>query len=148
MDDDERSIELEIEVVGTPEEVWQAIATGPGISSWYVPHTVEEREGGTAVAAFGPSPITTPPPRFRCASSRASCAGLSTGTSHRKMQSTPVRSPSVGSANSVSVMTTTSGAQSVVADETDEYEPDPDPRPLPPLGMRMVEHPHAHGESA
>ena len=45
MDDDRRSIELEIEVVGTPEEVWQAIATGPGISSWYVPHTVEEREG-------------------------------------------------------------------------------------------------------
>ena len=52
MDDDERSIELEIEVVGTPEEVWQAIATGPGISSWYVPHTVEEREGGAATARF------------------------------------------------------------------------------------------------
>jgi selenocysteine lyase/cysteine desulfurase len=31
---------------------------------------------------------------------------------------------------------------------TDEYEPDPDPRPLPPLAARMVEHPHAHGESA
>ncbi|CAN5213919.1 aminotransferase class V-fold PLP-dependent enzyme [soil metagenome] len=31
---------------------------------------------------------------------------------------------------------------------TDEYEPDPDPRPLPSLGMRLVEHPHAHGESA
>ncbi|MBV1893467.1 MAG: hypothetical protein KUG57_05420 [Ilumatobacteraceae bacterium] len=38
---DEPSIELEIEVEGTPEEVWRAIATGPGISSWYVPHTVE-----------------------------------------------------------------------------------------------------------
>jgi selenocysteine lyase/cysteine desulfurase len=35
-----------------------------------------------------------------------------------------------------------------VADETDEYEPSPDPRPLPPLRMRLVEHPHAHGESA
>jgi uncharacterized protein YndB with AHSA1/START domain len=56
MEDDARSIELEIEVVGTPEEVWEAIATGPGISSWYVPHTVEEREGGTAVASFGPGP--------------------------------------------------------------------------------------------
>ena len=31
---------------------------------------------------------------------------------------------------------------------TDEYEPDPDPRPLPPLPMRLVDHPHAHGESA
>ncbi|MDQ4035377.1 MAG: aminotransferase class V-fold PLP-dependent enzyme [Chloroflexota bacterium] len=35
-----------------------------------------------------------------------------------------------------------------VAEGTDEYEPDPDPRPLPELGMRLVEHPHAHGESA
>ncbi len=31
---------------------------------------------------------------------------------------------------------------------TDQYEPDPDPRPLPDLGVRMVEHPHVHGESA
>ncbi len=52
----ERSIELEIEVVGTPEEVWQAIATGPGISSWYVPHIVEERTGGAALASFGEGP--------------------------------------------------------------------------------------------
>ncbi|MDH3684498.1 MAG: SRPBCC domain-containing protein [Acidimicrobiia bacterium] len=53
---DDRSIELEIEVPGTPEEVWEAIATGPGISSWYVPHTVEERAGGSASARFGPGP--------------------------------------------------------------------------------------------
>lgn len=50
------AIELEIEVPGTPEEVWRAIATGPGISSWYVPHDVEERAGGTARASFGPAP--------------------------------------------------------------------------------------------
>ena len=50
MSESERSIELEVEVQGTPEEVWRAIATGPGISSWYVPHVVEEREGGTAMA--------------------------------------------------------------------------------------------------
>jgi uncharacterized protein YndB with AHSA1/START domain len=56
MVDENRSIELEVEVVGTPEEVWRAIATGPGISSWYVPHTVEEREGGAATARFGPGP--------------------------------------------------------------------------------------------
>ena len=36
----------EIEVPGTPEEVWQAIATGPGIAAWFVPAEVEEREGG------------------------------------------------------------------------------------------------------
>jgi uncharacterized protein YndB with AHSA1/START domain len=56
MDETERSIELEIDVPGTPEEVWQAIATGPGISSWFVPHSVEEREGGAAMASFGPGP--------------------------------------------------------------------------------------------
>lgn len=56
---DERSIELEIEVPGTPEEVWRAIATGPGISSWFVPHTVEEVEGGKVTMSFGPDPAMT-----------------------------------------------------------------------------------------
>src|SRR2546425_795851 len=32
-----RSVQVEVEVPGTPEEVWQAIATGPGVSSWFVP---------------------------------------------------------------------------------------------------------------
>lgn len=49
-----RSIELEVEVPGTPEEVWEAIATGPGLSSWYVPHRVEGREGGAVSLSFGP----------------------------------------------------------------------------------------------
>ena len=44
-----RSIELEVEVPGTPEEVWQAIATGPGISGWFFPAEVEERLGGRVV---------------------------------------------------------------------------------------------------
>ena len=56
MSDDWRSIELEIEVPGRPEEVWRAVATGPGISSWYVPHTIEERAGGVGTASFGPEP--------------------------------------------------------------------------------------------
>ena len=56
MNDAPRSIELEIQVPGTPEEVWRSIATGPGITSWYVPHTVDEREGGSATARFGPGP--------------------------------------------------------------------------------------------
>jgi uncharacterized protein YndB with AHSA1/START domain len=40
-----RSVQIEIEVPGTPEEVWQAIATGPGISSWFVPVEFEVRDG-------------------------------------------------------------------------------------------------------
>jgi uncharacterized protein YndB with AHSA1/START domain len=63
MTDDRRAIELEIEVPGTPDEVWRAIATGPGISSWYVPHTVEERAGGAALASFGPGPEMQVPGR-------------------------------------------------------------------------------------
>jgi uncharacterized protein YndB with AHSA1/START domain len=58
-----RSIELEIEVAGTPEQVWRAVATGPGISSWYVPHVVEEREGGAATASFGDAPEMQVPGR-------------------------------------------------------------------------------------
>jgi uncharacterized protein YndB with AHSA1/START domain len=56
MSDTPRAIDLSIEVPGTPEEVWRAIATGPGISSWYVPHRIEERAGGAARASFGLGP--------------------------------------------------------------------------------------------
>lgn len=48
-----RSIELSVEVPGTPEEVWETIATGPGISSWFVPHRLEERAGGAYTVDFG-----------------------------------------------------------------------------------------------
>ena len=47
-----RSVSVEVEVPGTPEEVWQAIATGPGVSSWFVP--TEIRDDGTIVSSFGP----------------------------------------------------------------------------------------------
>jgi uncharacterized protein YndB with AHSA1/START domain len=66
-----RYVQAEVEVPGTPEEVWQAIATGPGISSWFVPSEVDERVGGAVKACFGPgmdslSTITAwePPHRF------------------------------------------------------------------------------------
>ncbi len=49
-----RWVEVEAEVPGTPEQVWNAIATGPGISSWFVPTEVEERKGGRTTADFGP----------------------------------------------------------------------------------------------
>lgn len=44
-----RSVQVDVEVPGTPEQVWQAIATGPGITSWFEPTEVEEREGGKMV---------------------------------------------------------------------------------------------------
>lgn len=51
-----RSVQIEVELPGTPEEVWQAIATGPGISSWFVPTEIEERDGKPAAIKlkFGP----------------------------------------------------------------------------------------------
>ncbi len=51
-----RSIQVEAEVPGTPEEVWQAIATGPGISAWFVPAEFEERDGSPVALKldFGP----------------------------------------------------------------------------------------------
>ena len=65
------SVEVETEVPGTPEEVWQAIATGPGISAWFVPTKLEEREGGAIVLDFGPGMVSEgvitawdPPRRF------------------------------------------------------------------------------------
>jgi uncharacterized protein YndB with AHSA1/START domain len=51
-----RSVQAEVEVPGTPEEVWQAIATGPGISSWFVPTKFEESDGKPVAVThtFGP----------------------------------------------------------------------------------------------
>jgi uncharacterized protein YndB with AHSA1/START domain len=51
-----RSIQVEVEVPGTPEEVWQAIATGPGISCWFTPAEFEERDGKPVAVTlnFGP----------------------------------------------------------------------------------------------
>ena len=66
-----RSVQAQVEVPGTPEEVWEAIATGPGITSWFVPSQVDGRVGGAVVANFGPgmdslATITAwePPHRF------------------------------------------------------------------------------------
>lgn len=51
-----RSVELRFEVPGTPEQLWQAIATERGLSAWFVPATFEEENGKpTAVTLhFGP----------------------------------------------------------------------------------------------
>jgi len=56
-----RSVQVEVEVPGTPEEVWQAIATGPGISSWFVPAAFDERDGKPVglTLNFGPGMEST-----------------------------------------------------------------------------------------
>ncbi|MGV3617224.1 MAG: SRPBCC family protein [Fimbriimonas sp.] len=66
-----RSVQAEVEVPGTPEAVWHAVATGEGISSWFVPTVVDGQVGGTTTSSFGPgmdsaATITewNPPHRF------------------------------------------------------------------------------------
>jgi uncharacterized protein YndB with AHSA1/START domain len=52
-DSERRWVELEFLVPGTPENVWRAMATGPGLSAWFTPTTVEERVGGQVAFDFG-----------------------------------------------------------------------------------------------
>lgn len=68
-----RSTSVEVVVPGTLDEVWRAVATGPGVSAWFVPTAFEPAEGVPAAVAmdFGPglqvrSPVTRwePPRRF------------------------------------------------------------------------------------
>jgi uncharacterized protein YndB with AHSA1/START domain len=71
-----RYVQAEAEVPGTPEEVWKAIATGPGVSSWFVPSEIEGKVGGKIIANFGPNMESTStitawdPPRKFAAESR------------------------------------------------------------------------------
>jgi len=50
---DERRAEVAAEVPGTPEQVWEAIATGPGISAWFMSLEIDAREGGSVSMDFG-----------------------------------------------------------------------------------------------
>lgn len=45
-------VELEWLAPGTPEQVWAALATGPGISAWFVQATVEPQVGGKLEFVF------------------------------------------------------------------------------------------------
>jgi uncharacterized protein YndB with AHSA1/START domain len=70
-DSGRRWVEMEFLVPGTPEQVWQAIATGPGMSAWFTPTTVDERVGGAITFDFGDGDASSgavtawePPSRF------------------------------------------------------------------------------------
>jgi uncharacterized protein YndB with AHSA1/START domain len=66
-----RWVEMQLIVPGTPEQVWQAMATGPGNAAWFTKATIEERAGGALMFHFGPEVTTKgeviawePPHRF------------------------------------------------------------------------------------
>jgi uncharacterized protein YndB with AHSA1/START domain len=47
-------LEFSVEVPGTPDQVWQAVATGRGMSAWFLPTEIDEREGGALHFSMGP----------------------------------------------------------------------------------------------
>ncbi len=51
-----REVESSIEIPGTPEEVWELVATGPGVSSWFVPTRTEGDDARPTqiICSFGP----------------------------------------------------------------------------------------------
>jgi uncharacterized protein YndB with AHSA1/START domain len=63
-------LEFSVEVPGTPEQVFDAIATTRGVSAWFLPTDVDGREGGAVVTHMGdidsPGVVTgwDPPRRF------------------------------------------------------------------------------------
>ena len=63
-----RRIENSIEVPGSPEAVWEAIATGPGIEAWFVPARVADGrvalDMGDGMADAGKVVASEPPVRF------------------------------------------------------------------------------------
>lgn len=70
-DTGKRWVEMEVIVPGTPEQVWQAVATGPGCTAWFTRTEIEERVGGTILFDLGPYgssrgevTIWEPPSRF------------------------------------------------------------------------------------
>jgi uncharacterized protein YndB with AHSA1/START domain len=52
-DANRRWVEMEFEVPGTPEQVWQAVATGPGLAAWFTKAEIEEKVGGKLAFDMG-----------------------------------------------------------------------------------------------
>jgi uncharacterized protein YndB with AHSA1/START domain len=77
----EHRIELVFEMPGTPAQVWDAIATGKGISSWFLETDLEERVGGAIVTHMGedassPGTVTGWEPQKRVAYEEPEWASL------------------------------------------------------------------------
>jgi uncharacterized protein YndB with AHSA1/START domain len=66
-----RWVEMEFLVPGTPDQVWQAMATGPGNAAWFTRAEIEEKIGGQLTFHFMPGATSggtvtgwEPPHRF------------------------------------------------------------------------------------
>lgn len=54
-----RWVEMELLVPGTPERVWEAMATGPGYTAWFTKAEIEEKVGGSLRFVMGPGMEST-----------------------------------------------------------------------------------------
>lgn len=66
-----RWVELEVVAPGTPDQVWNAMATGPGNTAWFVRTEIDPRVGGEVKLDFGEGAVSVgevtlwePPHRF------------------------------------------------------------------------------------
>ncbi len=89
-DSGKRWVAMEILVSGTPEQVWQAIATGPGNSAWFTKTETEEKLGGKLSFDFGTpdmkstGEVTLWEPPYRFSYQEADwCEGAPPGESRR-----------------------------------------------------------------
>ena len=136
--------EIEVEIAATPDQVWQAIATADGISSWFLPTDLDERVGGAIVAHMGdtssPGTVTGWDPPRRLAYEEPEWAALG---GHAGAPVTPLTTEFLVEARSggTCVVRVTSSAFGTGADWEDEFMDDMDAfyRPFFDLLRRYVE---------
>lgn len=56
--DGARYVSVPVEVPGDQETVWNAIATGPGVTAWMAPTRIDGRVGGRVEVEFGPGMVS------------------------------------------------------------------------------------------
>ncbi len=107
MTPDELGLDVQIEVAATPEQVWEAISTGPGISAWFLPAEVEGERitfhhmpGGSSEAE-----VTDAEAPADCASPRTA-ARRRPSSSSRPTQAAPASSASSAPASAARAPTT------------------------------------------
>jgi hypothetical protein len=83
-----RRLEKNIELDADAEQVWEAIATEPGIATWFVPHRVEPREGGTVGQDYGSG--------FETTGRITACGSRSPATDRAGSPTAPWSSPPTG----------------------------------------------------
>jgi uncharacterized protein YndB with AHSA1/START domain len=54
-----RRVEMEFVAPARTEDVWRAVATGPGYAAWFIRAEIEERAGGALCFIFGPDAATS-----------------------------------------------------------------------------------------